>query len=441
MKKLLGYCMLFMVGSASLLHAEPLSLTEAYKRALTYDAKLKVAEAGNAAQQEEIGKARANFRPSIRLSGAVGRNGTESTSLVQDVSSDYFYNTQNYGVVVRQPVFNMSNFAAYRQSKAVAAKSEALLSKERSALFARTLEAYVNVLFSRDNIAFSQAHAKAAKEQMQQARLRYATGSGTLTEIKEAEADYEMALADGLASTHNLENNRRELENITGVYADSLLSIVHAKVSYDVPRPHDISYWVEYALDQNSEVKAAKQEIRIAKEQVRKNRASRYPTIDLVASRTFSESDNNYSIGTQYDTYGVTLQMSLPIYSGGYVSASVRQASAQFWEAGERKNLTERTVTSDVRKYYNGILSSIAQVNAYDQAVKSSEIALIGTQKGFQTGLRSNVDVLNAQAKLFENKRNFAKAQYQYIMNLAMFKQVTGTLSESDMDMINGWMK
>lgn len=441
MKKLLGYCMLFMVGSASLLHAEPLSLTEAYKRALTYDAKLKVAEAGNAAQQEEIGKARANFRPSIRLSGAVGRNGTESTSLVQDVSSDYFYNTQNYGVVVRQPVFNMSNFAAYRQSKAVAAKSEALLSKERSALFARTLEAYVNVLFSRDNIAFSQAHAKAVKEQMQQARLRYATGSGTLTEIKEAEADYEMALADGLASTHNLENNRRELENITGVYADSLLSIVHAKVSYDVPRPHDISYWVEYALDQNSEVKAAKQEIRIAKEQVRKNRASRYPTIDLVASRTFSESDNNYSIGTQYDTYGVTLQMSLPIYSGGYVSASVRQASAQFWEAGERKNLTERTVTSDVRKYYNGILSSIAQVNAYDQAVKSSEIALIGTQKGFQTGLRSNVDVLNAQAKLFENKRNFAKAQYQYIMNLAMFKQVTGTLSESDMDMINGWMK
>lgn len=441
MKKLLGYCMLFMVGSASLLHAEPLSLTEAYKRALTYDAKLKVAEAGNAAQQEEIGKARANFRPSIRLSGAVGRNGTESTSLIRDVSSDYFYNTQNYGVVVRQPVFNMSNFAAYRQSKAVAAKSEALLSKERSALFVRTLEAYVNVLFARDNIAFSQAHAKAVKEQMRQARLRYATGSGTLTEIQEAEADYEMAFADGLASTHNLENNRRALENITGVYADSLLSIVHAKVSYDVPRPHDISYWVEYALEHNSEVQAAKQEIRIAKEQVRKNRAARYPTIELVASRTFSESDNNYSIGTQYDTYGVTLQMSLPIYSGGYVSASVRQASAQFWEAGERKNLTERTVTSDVRKYYNGILSSIAQVNAYEQAVKSSEIALIGTQKGFQTGLRSNVDVLNAQAKLFENKRNFAKAQYQYIMNLAMFKQVTGTLSESDMDMINGWMK
>ena len=433
--------MLFMVGSASLLHAEPLSLTEAYKRALTYDAKLKVAEAGNAAQQEEIGKARANFRPSIRLSGAVGRNGTESTSLIRDVSSDYFYNTQNYGVVVRQPVFNMSNFAAYRQSKAVAAKSEALLSKERSALFVRTLEAYVNVLFARDNIAFSQAHAKAVKEQMRQARLRYATGSGTLTEIQEAEADYEMAFADGLASTHNLENNRRALENITGVYADSLLSIVHAKVSYDVPRPHDISYWVEYALEHNSEVQAAKQEIRIAKEQVRKNRAARYPTIELVASRTFSESDNNYSIGTQYDTYGVTLQMSLPIYSGGYVSASVRQASAQFWEAGERKNLTERTVTSDVRKYYNGILSSIAQVNAYEQAVKSSEIALIGTQKGFQTGLRSNVDVLNAQAKLFENKRNFAKAQYQYIMNLAMFKQVTGTLSESDMDMINGWMK
>ena len=441
MKKLLGYCMLFMVGSASLLHAEPLSLTEAYKRALTYDAKLKVAEAGNAAQQEEIGKARANFRPSIKLSGAVGRNGTESTSLIRDVSSDYFYNTQNYGVVVRQPVFNMSNFAAYRQSKAVAAKSEALLSKERSALFVRTLEAYVNVLFARDNIAFSQAHAKAVKEQMRQARLRYATGSGTLTEIQEAEADYEMAFADGLASTHNLENNRRELENITGVYADSLLSIVHAKVSYDVPRPHDISYWVEYALEHNSEVQAAKQEIRIAKEQVRKNRAARYPTIELVASRTFSESDNNYSIGTQYDTYGVTLQMSLPIYSGGYVSASVRQASAQFWAAGERKNLTERTVTADVRKYYNGILSSIAQVNAYEQAVKSSEIALIGTQKGFQAGLRSNVDVLNAQAKLFENKRNFAKAQYQYIMNLAMFKQVTGTLSESDMDMINGWMK
>lgn len=427
--------------SASPLHAEKLSLTDACQQALNYDAKLKAAEAGNAAQKEEIGKARANFRPTLRVNAARGRNATESTSLITDSSKDNFYNTQNYSVVLRQPVLSMGNFAAYRQSKAIAKKSDAMLYKERSDLFVRTLEAYVNTLFSEDNLEFSRAQVVAAKEQLQQAKSRYSAGFGTITEINEAQANYDMALAQGLEHNNNLENNRRELEMITGTYPDDLLHLVPEKMKMVVPVPHDVSYWVALALEENPELDAANDEITIAKEQIDKNRAVRYPTVDLVASRTFSESDNNYSIGTQYDTYSLSLQMSMPIYSGGYVSATVRQASAQFRQAHEQRSLAERTISTNIRKYYNGILNSIAQVGAYEQAVKSNDIALTGTRKGFASGFRSNVDVLNAMTNLFDSKRNLAKARYQFIMNLAMLKQTTGTLTQQNIEEINSWMQ
>ncbi|MBN1278999.1 MAG: TolC family outer membrane protein [Chlorobiaceae bacterium] len=441
MKKILRLCAVFLFVSASPLHAETLTLADACERALNYDAKLKVAEAGNAVQKEEVGKARANFRPTLRISAARGRNATESTSLITDTSKDAFYNTQNYSVVLRQPLFNMSNYAAYRQSKAIALKSDAKLHKEHSELFVRTLESYVNVLFSEDNLDFSRTQVDAAKEQLQQAKRRFAAGYGTVTEINEAQANYDMVLAQGLEHNHNLENRRRELETITGIYPQTLLKLDAGRMKLVVPEPHNVQHWVDLALEENPELDAANQEIRIARELVDKNRAVRYPTVDLVASRTFSESDNNYSIGNQYDTYSLNVQMSMPIYSGGYVSASVRQSSAQFRQAHEQRSLTERTISANVRQYFNGILNSIAQIKAYEQAVTSNDIALTGTRKGFTNGFRSNVDVLNAMAKLFDSKRNLAKARYQYIMNITMLKHVAGILTPQDIAEINSWMK
>lgn len=442
MRKLIISCIVVLLQPVFSFHAfaEPISLSEAYQRAQTYDAKYLAAEADHAAQREEVGKARSNFRPNIKVGASIGRNATETTRKNED-PYDTFYNTRNYSIILRQPLLNLSNIAAYKQAKAVSKKSGALLDKESAGLMLRTLEAYVNVMYALDNLEFSKMYIAALKEQMQQAKRRFDTGFGTVTEISEAQANYDRALADGVESNNTLETNRRELESIAGVYAVDVLKLNPKKILLIVPEPQNAEKWIDMALENSTDIDAAQAEVTIARKQIDKNRAARYPTFDFVASKSFSESENNYSIGSEYDTYGVSLQMNLPIYTGGYTSASVRQASAQYTEASEQKNMKTRQVTVNVRKYFNGLLSSIAQIRAYEQAVKSSETALIGTKKGFSAGFRSNVDVLNAEAKLFENNRNLAKSRYQYILNLAKLKEMAGMLTDRDIDMIDSWMR
>ena len=190
----------------------------------------------------------------------------------------------------------------------------------------------------------------------------------------------------------------------------------------------------------NHEVAAARQEIQIAKTEIMKQRAVRYPTINLSGGRNYSESDNNYTIGSTYDTYSISLQMSMPIYTGGYASASVRQAQSKRLKAQEQLSWQERGTESNVRKYYNGVISSIAQIKAYEQAVKSGEIAFTGTKKGFEAGLRTNTEVLDAEQKLLSSKRNLAKSRYQYILNFLQLKDSAGSLATSDVDEVNGWL-
>ena len=151
-------------------------------------------------------------------------------------------------------------------------------------------------------------------------------------------------------------------------------------------------------------------------------------------------SDSNNIIGQAYNTYSIALQLSVPIYTGGYTSASIRQAQAKRLKAQEEFSWQDRGTVSDVRKYYNGVITSIAQIQAYEQAVKSGKIALKGTKKGFELGIRTNMEVLDAQQKLLSNKRNLAKSRYQYILNKLQLKDSTGSLSAADIEEVNGWL-
>jgi protease secretion system outer membrane protein len=425
--------------AAQPLYAVQVDLLSAYQRALEYDARLGTARADHMISREEVGKARSQLRPSVRVNASRGRNATQYTNLSNKTTSSY-YNSIGYGVSIRQPLFNLSNVAAYKQAKAVVAKSDAELQNEQVNLIVRLTEAYCNALFAEDNLEFSFAHTKAAQEQLNQAKRRFDNGFGTITEINESQANYDMALADGVEIVNSVEYNRRELEDLIGLYPDELCKLAPAKLLLTRPEPLGVDSWIELARARNPLLAAAHQDIQIAKREVEKQRASRLPTVDLVGGRNYSVSENNYSIGATYDTYSVSVQMSMPMYTGGFTSAAIRQAHAKWLKAGEQLNGQERTVESDVRKYYNSVISNIAQIHAYEQAVKSQEIALTGTQKGFQAGLRSNVDVLEAQRKLLSSRRDLAKSRYQYIVNRLLLKQSSGTLVPGDIEEVNGWL-
>ena len=418
----------------------PLDLSSAYQQALKYDVRLRVAQADNAATREEIAKARSQFRPTVSMSASRGRNETQKA--YKDVAEPTaFYNTVTNGLTVRQSLFNVMNIAEYKQAKSVAAKSDADLHKEEESLIVRVTEAYCNALYAEDNLEFSHAHVKASLEQLQQAKRRYEKGFGTITEIGEAQANYDMALAEGVDIANSVEFSRRELENIVGIYPSELCKVVPEKMALLPPSPDGVQSWIDLAMAGNNDIVGAREEIQVAWREVQKQRGARYPTIDLVAGRNYSVSENNYTINVTYNTYSIALQMRLPIYTGGYISASIRQAHAKWLKADEQLKWRERGTESDVRKYYNGLLGSFAQIKAYEQAVKSGEIAVKGTEKGLESGLRTNADLLDARQKLLASRRNLAKSRYQYIMNRMLLKQSAGTLIAADIDEVNGWFR
>ena len=422
--------------------AEPVNLTTAYQKAVEYDAQIRAAKADHLVSREEERMAISQFRPNVRMSASQGRDETKSIVPYQGspIYGDQFYNSKTYDLSIRQPLLNLSSYAAYKQSKAVVAKSDAVLQKEQLSLIVRITEAYCNALYSEDNLEFSHAHIKASFEQLQQTKRRYEKGFGTITEINEAQADYEMALAEGVDMLNGLDFSRRELERLTGIHSDELCKLVPDKMVLATPDPRNVDAWIEQAHMDNHDVAAARYEVQIAQREIQKQRASRYPTVDLVLDRNYSLSGTNYTIDQTYGTNSIGLQMNVPIYSGGYISAAVRQAQAKRLKAQEQFSWQERQVESDVRKYYNGVVTSMAQIKAYDQAVKSHDIALTGTKKGFELGQRSNVDVLSAQQKLIDSKRNLSKARYQYILSRLQLKDSAGTLSVSDVDEVNGWL-
>ncbi len=442
--KLLVWMMVFAwLFAAMPVYAGQVDLSVLYNKAEEYDAQLRAVKADNLASREEVGKTMAQFRPRVNLNVSRARNETKSVTPYYYGTfqhNDQFYNSINYGVSVQQQLFNLSNFAEYKQAKASVAKSEALLQNEEANLIIRITEAYCNVLYAIDNYEFSQFHIKASLEQLQQTKRRFEKGLGTITEISEAQAGYDMALADGVETVNALEFNRRELEHFTGVYPDEISTLLPERLILSRPVPDNVESWIDVALSENHEVAAARQEIQIANREVQKQRSVRYPSVNLVGSRNYSDSDNNYTIGSTYDTYSISLQMSLPIYSGGYVSASVRQAQAKRLKAQEQLSYQERAIASNVRKYYNGLITSISQIHAYEQAVKSGQTALQGTKKGFEAGLRTNVEVLDAEQKLLSSRRNLAKSRYQYILNHLQLKDSAGMLSPSDVEEVNSWL-
>lgn len=193
-------------------------------------------------------------------------------------------------------------------------------------------------------------------------------------------------------------------------------------------------------MEKNADIVAAQNEYLAVKQEVEKNSAGHYPTLDLVAARTHTESDNNFTIGQQYDTDSIGLQLNVPLYTGGYVSSSVRQAVARVEQASEKLSEKQRAVSADVRKYYNEITNGIARIEAQSQSVASYETALVGTQKGYESGLRSNVDVLTAQEKLYSAKRDLARERYKLIYSRIQLKQMAGMLTEADIAEVNGWL-
>jgi len=303
-------------------------------------------------------------------------------------------------------------------------------------------QAYVDVLLSADNVAFAGAQKTAIAEQLQQAKISFQVGTATITDTHEAQARFDLATSQEIAAKSDLDVKQRALELLIGKAAP-VLAPLSARLQLTPPEPAVLDKWVEEARSVNPQVRAAEYGLTLAQQEVVRNRGAHYPTLDAFAGVTRNASGVGTlgGPGTDINNRNIGLQLALPIYQGGLVDSRVREAVANEEKARQDLESARRGVELQTRQNYVGVTSGIAQVRALEAALTSSQSALDSTRLGREVGVRTQVDVLNAQQQLFSARRDLAQAKYNYIMSTLKLKASVGRLTEADVVAVNAWLE
>jgi TolC family type I secretion outer membrane protein len=438
MKKLGVMILVPLLGMPTHLYAAE-TLLSLYQAALQYDAQYKTTVANTQADREEVNKAVSLFYPKAQLTGGIGRGETDRTTQTVSgaVDTHLRYDTRNLAFSIKQPLFNKEILANYKGAQAFVKGKEALLQAENSSLITRVASAYFELLYAQEKSTVAQNKTDALQQQLNQATQRYKHDEGTLTEISEAQASLDIAQAERIEAENAIDSFKITLSNMTGHAIDGLAKLNPEKITSIKAEFEHVEPWLQKAIDNNPEIMAAKLTVEEAQQEVEKKQAGHYPTLDLVGVRSYSENDSNNTLGSQFDSTTIALQFNLPLYAGGGVQAGVRQSLDKVEAAKEDLNLKTRDASTNIQKYFQRLQSEMRSIQAYSQAVKSSELALDDTSKSFKAGFRTNIDVLNAQQKLYENKLNLSKTYYVLINDVVNIQHFSGVLNETQLQNLN----
>lgn len=413
--------------AASLLSAtgaQAENLLQVFQAASSNDPTLRASAATRDATKESLPQAEANFLPQI--SGSV----TADTHLS---SSDY--ESHRISLSLTQSLFSKANLATLAQADQQVAQADAEYQAAEQALIIRVSEGYFAVLRALDDVEFQRADKSAISRQLEQASKRYEVGLIAITDVHEAQARYDQAVAGEIDAENTLRSRLEDLREITSETYRTVNPLGET-LDLNLPSPAKMEEWVNAAIEQNLTLVAATHATAAAKQGASVQRAGHYPTLDLVASTFSAENAASATAGSSDDTT-IGLQLSVPIYTGGSTSSLTRQAEYSYVATRENEELTRRKVEADTRDAYRGIESAISRVNALEQVLLSSQSALDATEAGFEVGTRTIVDVLNAQRTLYGSVRDLKSARYDYLINTLLLKQAAGTLNVADIEQIN----
>ena len=426
------------------LPAAALDLSEAYRLALEQDATYKAAQAEAEARREALPQARAQLMPNVSMNLSRSRNDTDRetrATLGGTVSDSYNYFSSNYGITLRQPLFRKYNFALYQQAGYDVESAEANLDKSLQDLLVRLAGAYYEALMAQDQYALVLAQKEAYGIQLAAAKRAFAAGQGTRTDIDDAQARYDMTLAQELEAAQNMGYTRRQLQVIVNEPVDTLSVLDPARMQLDGPMPATVETWIGRGEEINPELRAMRANIESATQELEKARAGHLPTVDLIAQRSWTASENNVSINTNYDTTMVGLQASVPLFAGGYVNSQVRQAQASLQKFLQLYESRRREVAQMIRKEFQSVSEGVLKVRALEQAERSADQAVISNQKGFQAGTRTQVDILNAQQQRMNARRDLAQARYLYILARVRLQGLVQSINLEEIETINRWLR
>jgi outer membrane protein len=418
-------------------------LMETYRLAQGADAVYSAARATWSAGQEKLPQGLAGLLPSASISASSQVNERDIRSREPGVGStpSQRFNSNAATLSITQPLYRPQNYAAYGQAKTQVVQSDAVFAQATQDLILRVAQAYFDVLLAEDTIVFAQSQLEAIGRQLEQARRNFEVGTATITDTHEAQSRYDITVSLEITARNDAEVRRRQLELIIGRPTPPLAPL-GPKFSLRTPEPNQPEVWVSNASDNNLLVLIGRAGLDFASQDIERNRAGHRPTLEAFASYSDSGSGSGIQGGFGDDRKSgvVGVQLAFPLYQGGLTSSRVREAVANEEKARQDLENARRTAQLTARQGFLGVTSGIAQVKALEAAVVSSQSSLDSTRLGQQVGVRTQVDVLNAQQLLSQTRRDLAQAKYNYIMALLRLKAAAGQLTEQDVDYVNGWL-
>jgi outer membrane protein len=420
------------------------SLQDIYELALKNDAQLKADTAGYNAGKEYSNIARAGLLPQINARYNYSKNDNDVTdNLNAALSGKVNTKATGWNVSLDQPLFDMSAWYVYRQGQKLSAQAEAQFGADQQSLIVRVASAYFNVLRSVDKLETTIAEQNAFAHQLEQVKQRFDVGLTAITDVHEAQAAYDSALASSLEARGSLSISYEALEVLTGKAEDQIAPLSE-KFPVLNPTPADRAEWVSFALKNNYSLKAAKLHADASEDNADATRAGHIPTVtaSLGYSKTDSDGDKyNVPFDTSTDGKSASVTLNVPIFSGLRTSSKTRQAVSQELQAQEQFNSSQRNTIQSARALHLSVETDVVRIAARKQATVSNNSALEATQAGYEVGTRNLVEVLQAQSKLYQARRDYANALYDYVIDTIKLREVAGMLTPADVQEIDKWLQ
>jgi outer membrane protein len=431
-------CISFLAAALLASQTWAADLLSVYRDAQVEDAAYAAAKAQFIAAQEKLPQARALLLPSVNFGAGTHYNSVDTqfnnSAFVSGRRDFYDY---NYGINLTQPIYRGQNTATYEQAKVQVKQASTQLAASAQDLMTRVAQGYFDVLLARFNLATIRSQKIAVAQQLEQAKRNFIVGTATITDSRDAQARYDLIVAQELVGENDLEVKQRALEQIVGKPVGRLAGL-KTPVSVSAPEPANMDAWVEQAYQSNLQVAFAQQNLEIAAQEIKKADAGHYPTLDAVGSLNEVYANSSaQGIGSDIKAFVVGVQLNVPLYQGGGISSRVREAVAGQERARQDLEGARRAAALQTRTAYLGVTSGLGQTRALRQAVDSSTLQLESTKLGQEVGVRTQVDVLNADQQLAAAQRDLAQAVYNTIVNQLKLKAAVGKLAEADLVGVN----
>jgi len=436
-------CAAFAFGLASLagaaVPAAATNLLDVYQQAHGNDPRFRAAQADTSANGTVLRQARAGFFPVVKVDTERYRTRQKIISSNNPVfgEGETTFPTTNTTLSITQPIFRKDVIERLAQAKGIVRQAELLLLVAEQDLMVRTTSAYLQVLAATDALALASAERASLVHARDLAREKLKNGLGTITSQHEADARLAVTEAREIEAENKLLDARQGLKEIIGT---ELMTYQTLRKDY-VPMPPEQpgrALWESTALEQNLSLQARREAVFIAQQEVKRQDAMHFPTVDLVMTHNRRDAGSTlFGGGSNVATSDLMLRLNVPLYSGGMQSAVVKEAVFRLQKTEEELEQERRAIERAARGAYQGVVSGVSLVRALGQSVVSAESALEAKSTGFKSGIQTMLAVLDAQRDLFAVRRDLAQARYDYLLNVLRLKQATGTLSENDLRLIN----